>query len=180
MLNEKVIKALIGNIGEELVAEYYGVERNSDWFDDKADLYLNDKSIEVKTCTMLLNKSEFLIDISQLNKVRNVDILNIVSIPIYNNVCEVYNCPNNSNLRPVTRISYQQPKETLAIPLNRLEKLTEYSDERVLLLIDLADMLSPFRRDKRKVNDEEVAKRISDRLRRMYRVTAEEKPRLPV
>lgn len=166
-LNEREIKRLIGSIGEELVNNHFSVisKMNEDWYDDKSDSTVLGRSVEIKTSTILDLYQEYWIDASQLDKVRNVDMLIIVDIPIYKLYSTIYMCPNNSKLRTVTRQRFGNDVDVIAIPEKKLLPIGIAQNERVDLLIDLADIIADYRRKLRNINYESTIERVYNRLK---------------
>lgn len=155
-MNEEEIKRLIGNIGEEIVHQYHpNSERSDDWFDDCKDLMIDSLKCEIKTITKIIKFNEFWIDAKQEKKIKGVDILFIVEIPMYIREINVYICPNNKLLRVVKRQRRNEYVDVLAVPESKLYKLFSLTnDPRIDQLIELSDELSSFRRNTRHFRSE--------------------------
>jgi len=85
MNRDDMIKNL-GLIGEKIVINHYSsmgniVEHSINSFDNKKDLVVNGKTIEVKTQVPWISENSFTVKQNQLRKCRSVDELVFISVP---------------------------------------------------------------------------------------------------
>lgn len=148
------IKNEMGDIGESYVVRFFGPKfvLSEDKYDSEKDgLYDNRLKVEIKTLTIMFKGEEFLLPANQLIKVTSVELLIINQIPLYaKDGVQGYLVPNNKLLRLEWRFidgkkdQFVIIKKADLLPLYKIEY--EPSVER---LVELADSLSEFRRNKK-------------------------------
>ena len=143
----------MGDIGESFVKEFHGPQfkLSEDRFDRVKDGVLGSLTAEVKTMTMIEKKSEYWLEVNQYDKVSSVDLLFIVDIPMWTETgCQIYLCPNNSQLRIENRVKKGNVCKMIIIPREKLYPLTLIkNDSRVDQLVEMSDSQSSYRRSKK-------------------------------
>lgn len=138
----------IGRTGEEIVAELLGIVLSTYKYDSEKDGLQDGKPVEIKTTTRNRIMDEYHFGANQLEKMRGVEYLYIVDIPLYSDpqIIRVYRCTKNAKLITNKRFLDGTWKEVVAIPRTRLELVGVVKDDpRIKRLIDLATKLSPYR-----------------------------------
>lgn len=148
------IKNEMGDIGESYVVRFFGPKfvLSADKYDSEKDgLYDNVLTVEVKTLTMMFNGEEFILPANQYAKATSVDALIVNEIPLHaKDGVQGYLVPNNKLLQLEWRFidgkkeRFVIIKKANLLPLYKIE--CEPSVER---LVELADSLSEFRRNKK-------------------------------
>lgn len=85
-ITEKERISILGTIGEKIFTNYaseqgFKVEQSINPFDNKKDLKINGKTIEVKTQVPFVTKNSFSLKANQLKKARSVDKLIFITCP---------------------------------------------------------------------------------------------------
>jgi hypothetical protein len=152
-MNKNEIKLLIGAIGEEIVGEHLGSRyiKSLDEYDSEKDGTFDELLVEIKTSTRIFSTNEFIYDVNQLFKLTNVDLFFINEIPLNpEDGIVTYLCTNNKQLSLEKRVIDGKQDLFVIVKFNKLLKVqTLKNDPRVDRLVELADQLSPFRREKK-------------------------------
>ena len=152
-MEKEQIKELIGSMGEEITGEYLGPRyvKSPDKYDSEKDGMFEKLKVEIKTSTRIYNTNEFIYEASQFFKLTNVDLFYINEIPLNpEDGITTYLCTNNQQLKLERRYFEGKYDLYVVVKFDKLLKVnTLKNDPRVDRLVELADKLSPFRREKK-------------------------------
>lgn len=150
------IKKLMGDMGEDVTGEFLGPRyvKSSDPYDSEKDGTFDNIKTEIKTSTRIYNSNEFVYPASQFLKLTTVGLLFINEVPLNpDDGITTYLCVNNKQLKLERRFFEGKYDLYVVVKMENLFKVNVLkNDPRVNQLIEFADMLSPWRRDKKQTS----------------------------
>lgn len=139
-------RVLIGEIGEQLVNEYYDrAVRSNDWFDSKKDGMIDNLTYEVKCLRKNFKTNGFWIPQNQFKKLDSVDLLYFIKVPEQeSDGLGLYLCTNH--LTNFESFSWKG-KSMRNYPFTKCMLLDIIHDERVKKVLEHSMTISTYKRN---------------------------------
>lgn len=149
MNSNQLNKNIIGDLGEQLVKDYFKgqLTLSENKYDSVKDGIIDNLIVEIKTLQLMRKFDEYFLAPDQFNKVTNVDVLIVVDIPLYEyEGIKIQLVTNNKCLNIMKRFIKNEVNLVIVIPKKQLLVLhTEFLDSRISQIVKASDELSPFR-----------------------------------